>query len=276
MFGLPIAGLPSDGIAEFTVETTYVVLSTPLVNSTIQPGSIGMRAECSDCVSQDGSNPDGNVRLYQFLGPPYPPVNATELANSNIGAQILTFTQHTGGGAAVATGQVTQQHVETAIWCDSGNCRVMFIRQSTTDHNFTTFDIWGTFPLDMITVNSEIADSSTSSPSEAFIANASVLPIIAQTFNGPLPQFVNFKTVDPVGLAQRATILLNTAFQVFLSPWGFAGDLPSSNMSIYSLPHILADGINVTIAANNINVDTLYNWGIPGISNNFPFSGRRL
>ena len=85
MFGLPIASLSSDGIAEFTVETTYVVLSTPLVNSTIQPGSIGMRVECPDCVSQDGSNPDGDMRLYQFLGPPYPPVNATELANSDTG-----------------------------------------------------------------------------------------------------------------------------------------------------------------------------------------------
>ncbi|KIN07153.1 hypothetical protein OIDMADRAFT_47060 [Oidiodendron maius Zn] len=221
LFGLPIADLPSDGVTEFTVETTYVVLSTLLVNSTIQPGIIGMRLECPDCVSQDGFNPDGDIRLYQFLGPPCPPVNATELANSNTGAQNLTFTQHTGGGAVVATGQVTQQHVETAI--------------------------------------REIANSSTSSPSEAFIANASVLPIIAQTFNGPLPQFVDFKTVDPVGLTQRATILLNTAIQVFLSPWGFAGDLPSSNMSIYGLPHSPADGMNVTIAANNISVDTLYN-----------------
>ena len=47
-------------------------------------------------------------------------------------------------------------------------------------------------------------------------------------------------------------------------------DLPSSNLSIYSLPHIPAEGINVTIAANNINVDTLQ-LGHPQYLQQFPF-----
>ena len=41
-------------------------------------------------------------------------------------------------------------------------------------------------------------------------------------------------------------------------------------MSIYSLPHIPAEGINVTIAANNINVDTLQ-LGHPQYLQQFPF-----
>lgn len=95
----------------------------------------------------------------------------------------------------------------------------------------------------MITSFSNAVAQSVSSPSELFLndSNASPVKIGIQDY-----QMVNMTTIDPELLADRGSMLLNTALQVFMAPAGFNGDLPSSNMSLYGPPHIPADGGNMS------------------------------
>jgi hypothetical protein len=149
-------------------------------------------------------------------------------------------------GTASAIFEVKQYFVETSIRCSFGSCAATRVRQSTTDHrnqNVTSFDVWGTFALDMITSFSNAVAQMVSSPSELFLndSNASPVKLGIQDY-----QMVNMTTIDHQLLADRGSMLLNTALQVFMAPAGFNGDLPTSNMTLYGPPHIPADGGNIS------------------------------
>lgn len=255
LLGLPIAGLQSDGITEFTVETSYVVFATPSMIPVLSESSYGLSVSCPDCINtvvDDDSN--NRTRELEFLGSPLTElINKTEpTSDFYTDAQTIVFTQQADKVATKVIGQVTQRHVETAIQCNSGNCYATAIRQSTTDDrpaNLTTFDYWGTFALDMITFNSQFNSSATSSPSELFILNSSNIPVVTGNDGDE-----SFSATDMEDFGQRATMLLNTAIQIFLSPVGFAGNLPSSNLSLYGLPHNPANGLSISVAASNINL----------------------
>lgn len=177
-------------------------------------------------------------------------------------------------GSSVAIGQVTEQHAETAMRCDKGQCRATSIRQSKTDHrspNLTTLDFWGGAALDMISISSQDSEYSLSTPSELFITNSSIIPVRAVT---GVPGYdnsgvVDITTVDPIDFSRRATMLLNTAIQIFLSPVGFAGGLPTSNMTIYGPPHVPVDGVKTVFAAEGISGYELD--GIFALAYNPPF-----
>ncbi|RFU28900.1 hypothetical protein B7463_g7423, partial [Scytalidium lignicola] len=284
LLGLPIAGLPNDGVTEFTVETSYIVLSTPSITFDTKAVGVklGMNVRCVGCINVDLDGSEGFIRVFEFLGSPYTElINKTELTNSSYtNAQTIIFTQGTEGSPVVVTGQVTEQHVETAMRCESGICHATAVRQSTTDHrpaNLTTLDYWGTFALDMISAASQTPYATTSSPSEVFITNASTIPVLTGLLYGnqQAEQVVNFSTIDPVILSQRATMLINTAVQIFLSPVGFAGNLPSSNLSLYGLPHNPANGANVSMAAYNMSLRGLDLLDLvqPVLLNDPPFVG---
>lgn len=272
LLGLPIINIPRAGDVEFTVESVYVVLDRP---KEISFGPVrmyaapykaylytGLNLTCLDCFNylHNPAHHDalfGARRNNLLYGEPYEQPNATLMSNTSLsGPRSIRFDEGTKGdesGTATAIFEVKQHFVETVIHCSSGKCAAIRARRSTTDRrnqNVTSFDLWGTFALDMITSISNGVAITVSSPSELFMNDSSASPVKvgqqAQESN-----MVNLTRIDPQLLADRASMLLNTALQVFMAPGGFNGDLPTSNMTIYGPPHIPANGVNISAMAVN-------------------------
>jgi hypothetical protein len=273
LLGLPFVNLPgADGIVEFNVESVYVALSAASHRSFGPPyingeGLMftGVNITCPNCISRilnRGSAQNITIesaRSQMLWGPPYPQMNESMLANANVsGTRYIRFDSGTKGldpgtspGTSTVFCDVTQHFVEARIRCEFGSCRSIGVRKSTTDHRdpkITTFDYWGPYALDMISVRSRADGSSVSSPSELFINDSSSNPI-KPGFQTPSLSTVNLSRADPQVFADSATILLNTAIQIFMAPSGFTGGLPTSNLSIYGIPHIPADGPTLAFEA---------------------------
>ncbi|RKU49415.1 hypothetical protein DL546_006052 [Coniochaeta pulveracea] len=268
LLGLPILHLPQLGDVEFTVESIYVALDPPkeaffgpvrwYTGNFSAYQYTGLNITCLDCYNYAhypaGIDPEtAEYRQELLYGQTDERTNAAFMANTSVsGPRSIRFDQGTKAGdlsqagTASAIFEVKQYFIETEIRCSAGKCAASRVRRSTTDHrtqNVTSFDVWGTFALDMITSFSNAVAQSVSSPSELFLndSNASPVKIGIQDY-----QMVNMTTIDPELLADRGSMLLNTALQVFMAPAGFNGDLPSSNMSLYGPPHIPADGGNMS------------------------------
>ena len=285
LMGLPIIGVPKNGTAEFTVESSYIALGSPSVQYKSRiGGSLGLTITCPDCINwAHNYHPDNNTvqqaRFLQLIGPPFRQPDAEERANvSFTKANYIRFDQEFGGIYGTALMDVTQKLVETTISCESGNCQATKMRRLTTDkrpENITSFDWWGTFALDMITASCTREGSQTASPTEFYLNTSAAIPINRQVLYSGFPLAVNFSTIDPHDLSNRATALLNTALQIFYSPFGFAGGLPTDNMTIYGAPHVPSTGVNETIKALGLDPDTIsYDELImTSQTNNAPFIG---
>lgn len=263
LMGMPIIGVPKNGTAEFTIESSYVALGSPAIQYHSRTGgSLGLTVTCPDCVNwAHNYHPVNDTvmqkRQMQLLGPPCPQPNATELQNASYTkANYIRFDQEYVGDTGLALMDVTQKLVETTISCDSGNCKATKMRTLTTDHrpeNITGFDWWGTFALDMITAACTRDYSQIVSPTEFFLNASSQIPISHQVLYYGNSAVVNFSTIDAHDLSNRAAALLNTALQIFYSPSGFAGNLPTENMAIYGPAHKPSTGINETIKALDLD-----------------------
>ncbi|KAB5577512.1 hypothetical protein GE09DRAFT_521264 [Coniochaeta sp. 2T2.1] len=277
LLGLPILNISQTGMVEFTVESVYVTLAPP-ERVTFGPPVFyadniylfsGMNVSCPQCVNwrhNEDIDPTGTLRPARTMllyGEPFEQPTAAQMANTTFSStRSIQFDSGIKGssrpedetGTVSFSCKVTQHFIETTIRCDFGNCAATRARPSTTDHRpdfVTSFDAWGTFALDMITSISNSKGTQVSSPSELFMNDTSVSPVRSgvQGFGGE--NFANLTRVDRNLLADRASMLLNTALQIFMSPSGFTGDLPVSNLSIYGYPHIPANGIGATLAAMN-------------------------
>lgn len=269
LLGLPVMNISQTGVVEFTVESVYVALAAP---DKIDFGPVkyygdniyifnGLNVSCPNCINWEHNDSQDNetirtARTMLLYGEPFPQPNVSLMANASYSApRSIRFDSGIQGnirksGTVTFSCLVTQHFVETTIRCELGNCAATRARPSTTDHrnqNATSFDVFGTFALDMITSISNAKVMYISSPSELFMNDTTIIPFRSGIQN-PDKNFANLTTVDPSLLADRASMLLNTALQIFMSPTGFTGDLPMSNMSIYGLPHIPADGVNVALA----------------------------
>jgi hypothetical protein len=273
LLGLPIVNLPREGVSEFTVESVHVIASVPTrqtSESFTSEDSIGLltrtgiRMSCPDCINRnqnDGAvnSTVGQARRYMLWGPPLPQPNATLMANMTFaGARKLRFRSVNldGDMTSVIEFFVTQQSVESRIRCVGSNCRAVQVRLSKTDHrpaNITSFDYVGTYALDMITARSLALGATVSSPSELFLNDSESSPI-KPSFQVPSVGMVNLSIVDPHLFAERASMLLNTGLGIFMAPAGYTGSLPT-NLSIFPIPHIPADGVARTVAARNLTVD---------------------
>ncbi|EOO03487.1 hypothetical protein UCRPA7_951 [Phaeoacremonium minimum UCRPA7] len=285
LMGMPIIGVPKNGTAEFSIESSYIALGLPAVQySSRVGGTLGLTVTCPDCINwAHNYHPDNmtvmQARQLQLMGPPFPQPNATERENASYTkANYIRFDQEFGGDVGLALTDVTQKLVETTIFCDSGNCQATKMRVLTTDHrpeNITAFDWWGTFALDMITAACTRESSQTASPTEFFLNASSQIPINRQVLYTGVAMAVNFSTINPNDLSNRATALLNTALQIFYSPFGFAGSLPTENMTIYGPAHIPSNGINETIKALGLDPDEIDYTSLIMTSqtNNAPFIG---
>jgi hypothetical protein len=268
LLGLPVLNISETGVVEFTVESVYVSLAAPEKVS-FGPARYyadqiylfaGLNVTCPTCInSEHNENLDpalGIARTMLLYGEPFPQPNATLMANASYSApRSIRFDSGIKGdgadsGTVTFLCPVTQHFIETTIRCTFGDCTATRARPSTTDHrnqNVTSFDLWGTFALDMITSISNAKAMQVSSPSELFM-NDTITSPIRSAIQAAGKNFANLTTVEPHLLADRASMLLNTALQIFMAPSGFTGDLPLSNLSIYGLPHLPADGVNVTLA----------------------------
>ncbi|OIW29003.1 hypothetical protein CONLIGDRAFT_645147 [Coniochaeta ligniaria NRRL 30616] len=276
LLGLPILNISRTGVVEFTVESVYVALAAPdkVTNGPVKyyPGNIylykGMNVTCPTCINwehNDFLDPKlGTARQMLLYGEPFPQPNAALMANASYSSpRSIRFDAHASDydlGTVTFFCPVTQHFIETTIRCTFGACRATRARPSTTDHrnqNVTSFDLWGTFALDMITSISNAKSLQVSSPSELFMNDTTVSPIRSGKEAFGTENFANLSAVEPHLLAERASMILNTALQIFMAPSGFTGDLPLSNLSIYGLPHIPADGVNVTLAWLNESISDI-------------------
>jgi hypothetical protein len=284
LLGLPIVNIPKAGVVEFSVESAYVVLAPPsefTKKPQYKPNdpsdySVGLNVTCPGCINyQHDQVHDYKLQVARTMlvyGPPFPQPNASVMANASYSApRSIRFDSGIMGedGGLTDSTMITffcpviQQFVETTIRCTFGDCTATRVRPSTTERrnrNATSFDLWGTFALDMISSVSNNKHLQVSSPSELFM-NDSVTSPIKGGISQPGVTLTDLSEVDPQTLADRASMLLNTALQIFMAPAGFTGDLPTSNLSIYGIPHIPADGVPVTTAALN---GTMLNGGDTG------------
>ncbi|XHG05030.1 hypothetical protein AWENTII_008281 [Aspergillus wentii] len=264
LLGLPIVGLSDLHAArmQFTVETTYVEVSCPQAEfidiADMSDFNMSMNVTCPGCS-------DGNVKVVRtnaLLGPPAPGLTDAEQANATYTQpRSIQFTSSGLPGRSQVACPVTQRPVETFIECIEGNCAATKIRPSTTDHrsgNYTSFDYWATVVLDMISKASQQYTGADSvivgaSTSELFLNNSDTLPLETTEDWSYGDGSVNLSSVSPELFSARASVMLNTALQVFMCPTGFAGDL-STNLSSYGPDHIPADGLTV-FSANALTLE---------------------
>ncbi|KAJ5937735.1 hypothetical protein N7454_004077 [Penicillium verhagenii] len=265
---------------EFTVETSYVDLacSEGQFMSNVSSGG-GLSVTCSDCGLLCATG--GYNRTAAFLGPPFPGLTAAQLADPSMTRPrsiVFNTTVFEGDpkGFLQTTCQVTQQHVETHIDCTGNECYATKIRSSRTDHrsgNYTSFDDWGGFALDLISRSSvpgsvgagdEASISKGPSTSELFLQNSSAIPAPSLDMLIMEGSYFNLSTIGTDVFATRASILLNTALQVFLCPSCFAGNFPS-NMSMYGPDYIPADGMAIMWKTYNLTMGLAFDGGFPAM-----------
>ncbi|KAL4790294.1 hypothetical protein BDV19DRAFT_341317 [Aspergillus venezuelensis] len=264
LFGMPVIGLKeamNNGDVQFNVETTYVELSCSPFRKN-ESSLSGMSVSCPNCFTYTGSK-EHWVRSQAYLGLPsdefipngksfeygVPDDIGLDQNNPNYTLpRTLRFNSTFLGDESYTNCQITQRPVEAYIECIDKSCAATRVRQSTTDHrdgNFTAVDYWAWKVLDMISSASSGKAASDvmwgSSTSELFLNDSNVAPI--QTGIGGIPDGVNLSSLSVDLFETRASILLNTGIQAFMAPTGFAGSLPSNNLSFYGKPHIPANGL---------------------------------
>ncbi|KAL2826009.1 hypothetical protein BDW59DRAFT_69487 [Aspergillus cavernicola] len=265
LFGMPIVGLQEmkgQGDLNFTIEMTYVVLSTPTTYHRDKNGTDGkgMTVECVDCF--EGYQAAHFIRSQRFAGLPsdgYYDVADSSTPNYTE-PRTLRFNS-TVFDTSVTTCQVSQRMVEALIECVDGDCMATKIRPSTTDHrdkNYTSFDYWAWVVLDMLTgVGHQDYEREVIwgvGTSVLFLNNSRSFPM--QTGISGTQDDVNISRIDPELFSTRASILLNTGIQAFMAPTGFSGELPT-NLSLYGVPHIPGRGLQAV--ANETAWNTFQN-----------------
>jgi hypothetical protein len=255
LLGLPVVGLPSNGSANFTAESSYLTLSC----SGYEKDTNYTTAEWM-VSSPENAGPncpiDNNDRIQMLLG-----ANATSTTNSSeLYAQEIDL--YFSDQSTHARCTVSQTNVETNVRCIEGSCTPMAVRQSSTDQrpkNVTVFDYWGWMIASGIT-SASLGLSGYSSASEFFLSNSSVLPVSAVYYDmSGTSRTANYSKLTPEVLSARVSILLNTYTQLLLSSTGFAGNLPAANLSVY--------GPEYTVPATALNNTVFYSGG--GFSGNF-------
>lgn len=254
LLGVPIIGLSEIHAAKinFTIETIYVDLSCPDLQSSDAGYRFMFNATCLGCGKDNFGDPVRIARTNSLLGTPLPELTAAQQANETYTEpQRIYFSSVGLGIVSSVVCPVTQHQVEAFIECTEGNCATTKIRPSRTDNrkpNYTSFDYWATVVLDMIT-ESSVRDSDDGatvavSTSELFLNDTSTLPLASpQILTVDSDEMtVNLSTIDSKTFSKRASSLLNIGLQAFMCPTGFAGDF-LSNLTLYGPDHIPADGL---------------------------------
>lgn len=272
LFGLPLLGVPENGTVEFGVESAYVQLRAVSVDydpDKVVSSSWDLEASCPSCIEKVQDLSDWGVhqgRAAQLLGPPWIQPNSTQLAQEEYTkAGHVLFKQSQFETKMLF--EATQVLVETHIVCEEGNCKATKVRPSTTDHrpqNITALDLWGVLALDIL---NQANGQSGLSPTmlELFMNGTSTIPVYRAN-NHVLSEgsdwiYTNLARREPETLANRATILLNTAMNLLYSYYGFAGGLPGAETTDYGPPHIPANGLEAAIAAYNVTPGPLLRQG---------------
>ncbi|KAL4903381.1 hypothetical protein BDW74DRAFT_186059 [Aspergillus multicolor] len=211
LFGVPIVGLAEtiqQGDVNFTVEMTYVELSTP---------SNGVNPNTPNYTLPRTIRFNNTVDIYTT-------VTTTQVIQRMVEAFIQCVD---GDCAATKVRPSTTDH---------------------RPKDYTSFDHWAWVVLAMLTKASSQAPAREviwgTAPSGLFLNDSSAFPM--QSGLSGSSADVNISAIDPDTFSTRASILLNTGLQAFMAPTGFAGNLPT-NFSLYGKPHIPADGL-LTVA----------------------------
>ncbi|KAK8008729.1 hypothetical protein PG991_011280 [Apiospora marii] len=280
LMGIPIVGIPRQGSANMSLESSYVSLSCePTAILRDGPLQYGLIARCDDCEYDGmfGTADQESGRSNIFLG--YSDLSETEKRNASFTApRRITFLSGSGQTVPLpgevgtdfnvttsTTCAATQSLVESKVSCEDGACMVTAMRWSKTDlrnPNFTVFDHWAVAVLEQISkqfVRSR-SFSQSSNILEYFLNDSSKIPVYeVHKFNPSANNtLVDLSRVPSQLVAERAAMALNTYIQLFYAPMAFAGDLPSGNLSLYGPDHIPAKGVDIIDAtfAGNCKVNT--------------------
>lgn len=292
LLGIPIIGLSELDTAnvEFAIETSYVEVSCSKVEYTDDdesPGvsKAGLTITCLDC----GTANTPTNRTKAFLGPPFSGLSAVERMNTSYTQpRTIKFNSTVVSGANLAYGEsqadcpITQRLIEVFIECKKNDCAATKIRPSRIDHrgaNFTSFDLWASVVLDMMSQASRAEQRGSqvslgASTSELFLNNSEILPLQrANSLNTRGGGMMNLSAISADLFSARASILLNTGLQAFMCPTGFAGDF-STNLDLYGPDHQPADGLSIALNKSSWSLDDVVNLigGVPGVvDDNIPF-----
>lgn len=280
LFGFSLLGIPDHGMVEFELESAYVEFGTVHIEQVNDNSSAtsSIEATCT-CPDYYNLNNTTTMRVNRLLGPPWVQLDSTRLSQESLTrAGLVRFTQPRRGIAV--SSEVTQVLTETHIVCEDGLCRATKTRPSVTDHrpeNITVFDLWGGLALDML---KEANGKRMGSPTllELFLNDTSTIPVSRANamYNITEANWPKLSDVGPDVLSGRITLLLNSAFHLLYSFYGFAGTLPSVDSMDYGPPHIPADGLFAAAAEYNVsgNIDFgggEYVWNI--VDSGAPFVG---
>ncbi|KAF9894904.1 hypothetical protein FE257_004526 [Aspergillus nanangensis] len=282
LLGLPIVGLQdvqAKGDLQFTLETTYIDLSCPSIN-TVQAKNKSVDTFTLTCPECDVNEEKFRwLRCNKLLGSPFPIdpqllINRPPLDDPGYSEphQIIFRSSSVNEGVSIASCTVFQRMVEAAVVCVDRACSVAKIRQSHTDHrtpNITSFDYWATRVLDMITNTNTPPEGTYQSAtmgvssSELFMCDPTSAPVQGlQAGKGDCVDdwgFTNLSSLDLSVYAARASLLLNTGIHTLMAPTAFIGNLPTNNMTLYGPPHIPAEGLHAIANKYSLAKDDAFN-----------------
>ncbi|KAL4886222.1 hypothetical protein BJY04DRAFT_213754 [Aspergillus karnatakaensis] len=274
LFGIPIVGISEtkqQGDVNFTVEMTYVGLSTPSTfqRKTITDQNYGMTVECVDCYEYVGQS-GYEIRAQRFMGLPLVEREGVNPNTQNYTRpRTLRFNSTVKVYTTVTTCQVTQRTVEALIECTNGSCAATKVRPSTTDHRpkeYTSFDHWAWVVLAMLSGASSQEPAREviwgTAPFGLFLNNSHAFPM-STGLDGSAAD-VNISAIDPASFSTRASILLNTALQAFMAPTGFAGNLPA-NYTLYGPPHTPSTGLQTVATEAEYTSHNYTAWYPPAV-----------
>lgn len=255
LLGMPVVGIPQAGFATFNMETSYTQFDCrhkPWSGEREGGLSVGLTLACLDCLNQQVDSTalqEGNLfRRRRFLGVGDDPGEASLALNETmIAPRTVEFTQTRGGyGVSQILCSATQRLVEVGIECVSGHCQASRIRPSQTDHrnpNYTALDYWATSPIIPDEIGAFSATDNNGVDLISSFLNDTTLPPLSVAPRGVLSKPLNITDIPVELFSARASILVNTIFEIYLAPNGFLGNL-TTNLAAYGPAHTPAHGLD--------------------------------
>ncbi|KAH7406100.1 hypothetical protein DE146DRAFT_754085 [Phaeosphaeria sp. MPI-PUGE-AT-0046c] len=161
-----------------------------------------------------------------------------------------------------------QVHVETVVTCLKENCFAVQSRPSLSDlrdANTTPFDHGLIAELALTAFPKTFGWSKGSNPTEQFIHNTTSFQFASPgaTF-GASPGWVNLAELDSSVFSRRLALLLNTYYQLTISPSAFLGSLPQHNASAFGPDTLPIKDADVYLPENMTTQNTSFeNWYTP-------------
>ncbi|RDW68842.1 uncharacterized protein DSM5745_08602 [Aspergillus mulundensis] len=238
LLGLVLQGVPPHGNVEFPVESSYFDLDCYFIANNLTWTEVLERMGSPLLLYHNASRLFGDGTNYSnfFVDTSF---NLTTLANTQSQINLFYVSQEypPGGYAGLFNCTISTVPVESWVICQSADCAVSRMRQSTKDTrpaSSTPFSspeypgYLGPVPLEILIGEFPQAASEVntyqSSPTDSYIYGDTVL------LNTEYER--NWSTMDPQILSTRLTTVFNTCWQSAIAPFTFTSAVPSNPVNL--------------------------------------------